>query len=296
VELKTETRYALGVVGLISLTVALAGGCVELDSSAPAPAAPSRELPVQYGYRIVSIYPHDPAAFTEGLVYENGYFYEGTGRRGESRLRKVVPETGESIQEHQLPAEYFGEGITLWNDTLIQLTYQSRIGFVYDKETFQLRRTFSYLTEGWGLTHDDRYLIMSDGTATLHFLDPETFREVKQLEVRDNDDRPVPQLNELEFVRGTIYANVWPSNRIVMIAPESGQVVGWIDLTGLLSAEDRLQPVDVLNGIAYDESTDRLFVTGKYWPKLFEITLEGKIPEVTTPKAIYLPAGNGKDE
>ncbi|MBN1455749.1 MAG: glutaminyl-peptide cyclotransferase [Methanomicrobia archaeon] len=269
-----KMRAALGALALIiTLSVALVG-CVEQDSSVPAPTTAVRELPVQYGYRIINVYPHDPMAFTQGLVWENGYFYEGTGRHGESRLRMVVPETGAVITDYQLPAQYFGEGITLWNDSIIQLTYQSRIGFVYDKETFQLRRTFAYTTEGWGLTHDGRHLIMSDGTATLHFLDPETFEEVMQLEVRDNDT-PVTQLNELEFIKGTIYANVWPTDRIVMIAPESGQVVGWIALTGLLSAENRLQPVDVLNGIAYDEATDRLFVTGKLWPKLFEIELEG---------------------
>jgi glutamine cyclotransferase len=268
--MKEETRHALGALALIvTLSVALAG-CVEPESSVPAPTVPDCQLPVQYGYRIVNAYPHDPTAFTQGLVCENGYFYEGTGRRGESRLLKVDRETGEVLKEHQLPAQYFGEGITIWGDSIIQLTYQSRIGFVYDKETFQLRRTFSYTTDGWGLTHDGRHLIMSDGTATLHFLDPETFEEVMQLEVRDNDT-PVTQLNELEFVRGTIYANVWPSDRIVMIAQESGQVVGWIDLTGLLSETGYYQPVDVLNGIAYEESTDRLIITGKRWPQLFEI-------------------------
>lgn len=273
--MKEETRHALGALALIVTLIVALAGCVEPESSVPVPTAPFRELPVQYGYRIVNAYPHDPTAFTQGLVCENGYFYEGTGRRGESRLRTVDRETGEVIKEHQLPAQYFGEGITIWGDSIIQLTYQSRIGFVYDKETFQLRRTFSYATAGWGLTHDGKHLIMSDGTSTLHLLDPKTFEEVMQLEVRDNDT-PVTQLNELEFVRGTIYANVWPSDRIVMIAPESGQVVGWIDLTGLLSDTGYYQPVDVLNGIAYDESTDRLIVTGKLWPQLFEIELEGK--------------------
>ena len=266
------TKHPLkALILIITLIVALAG-CVEPESSVPASATPFGEFPVQYGYRIVNAYPHDPTAFTQGLVYENGYFFEGTGRRGESRLRKVVRETGEVIKEHQLPAQYFGEGITIWDDSIIQLTYQSRIGFVYDKETFQLRRTFSSATEGWGLTHNGRYLIMSDGTATLYFLDPETFEEVMQLEVRENDT-PVTQLNELEFVKSMIYANVWPTDRIVIIAPESGQVVGWIDLTGLLSDTGYYRPVDVLNGIAYDESSDRLFVTGKLWPKLFEIEL-----------------------
>ena len=272
-----ETRDALGALALIiTLMVALAG-CVEPESSEPASASPLHEVPIQYGYRIVNVYSHDPTAFTQGLVCENGYFYEGTGGHGESRLRKIDRETGEVLKEHRLPAQYFGEGITIWNDSIIQLTYQSRIGFVYDKETFQLQRTFSYTSEGWGLTHDGKHLIMSDGTSTLHFLDPETFEEVMQLEVRDNNT-PVTQLNELEFIKGTIYANVWPTDRIVMIAPESGQVVGWIDLTGLLSDTGSYRPVDVLNGIAYDESTDRLFVTGKHWPQLFKIELVAHNP------------------
>ena len=272
--MKEEMKDAVRAVALIvTLMVALAG-CAERESPVPAPTAPRQELPVQYGYRVVNVYPHDPTAFTQGLVCANGYFYEGTGGRGASSLRKVDRETGELLKALQLPAQYFGEGITIWGDSIIQLTYQSRIGFVYDKETFQLRRTFSYATEGWGLTHDGRHLIMSDGTATLHFLDPETFEEVMQLEVCDNDT-PVTQLNELEFVEGTIYANVWPTDRIVMIAPESGQIVGWIDLTGLLKDTGYYRPVDVLNGIAYDESGERLFVTGKRWPQLFEVELVG---------------------
>ncbi len=276
-ELEGKTRHALGALTLIVPLIVALTGCIEPESSAHAPTATLNDVPVQYGYRIVSTYPHDSRAFTQGLVCENGYFYEGTGRRGESSLRKVDRETGEVIKEHPLHAQYFGEGITIWNDTVIQLTYQSRTGFIYDKETFQLQRTFSYATEGWGLTHDERHLIMSDGTATLHFLDPETFEEIKQLVVSDNDT-PVTQLNELEFGAGTIYANVWPSDRIVMIAPENGQVIGWIDLTGLLSDTRYYQPVDVLNGIAYDESTERLFVTGKYWPQLFEIEVVANPP------------------
>ncbi len=276
-ELEGKTRHALGALTLIVPLIVALTGCIEPELSAHAPTATLNDVPVQYGYRIVSTYPHDSRAFTQGLVCENGYFYEGTGRRGESSLRKVDRETGEVIKEHPLHAQYFGEGITIWNDTVIQLTYQSRTGFIYDKETFQLQRTFSYATEGWGLTHDGRHLIMSDGTATLHFLDPETFEEIKQLVVSDNDT-PVTQLNELEFGAGTIYANVWPSDRIVMIAPENGQVIGWIDLTGLLSDTRYYQPVDVLNGIAYDESTERLFVTGKYWPQLFEIEVVANPP------------------
>jgi glutaminyl-peptide cyclotransferase len=166
----------------------------------------------------------------------------------------------------------FGEGIAIYGDRIIQLTWQSHIGLVYDKTSFELLRTFSYPTEGWGLTHDGARLIMSDGTATLHFLDPETFVEVGQVEVYDVDG-PVVRLNELEYIGGEIYANIWQTDRIVRIDPQTGQVLGWVDLSGLLSPEDRQQPVDVLNGIAYDPASDRLFVTGKLWPKLFEIEL-----------------------
>lgn len=262
--------------------VALLAGCVEheapLPTSIPTPTpipTPSHhnETPV-YTYTVVTTYPHDPTAFTEGLVFDNGFLYEGTGWRGESTVRNVELETGKIRREYQLPKQYFGEGVTIWKDTLIQLTYQSRIGFVYDKESFALKRNFTYPTEGWGLTHDGTHLIMSDGTATLHFLEPETFEEVRRIEVHD-DEIPVTKLNELEYIQGAIYANVWPTNRIVMIAPENGQVVGWISLDGLLSEEDYLQPVGVLNGIAYDAAKDRIFVTGKYWPKLIEIQLEG---------------------
>ncbi|MBN1763185.1 MAG: glutaminyl-peptide cyclotransferase [Methanomicrobia archaeon] len=260
--------------------VALLAGCVENEAplptstpiSTPMPT-PTPNTPQVYRYKIVTTYPHDSKAFTQGLVFDNGFLYEGTGGRGESTVRKVELETGKVLKKYQLPRQYFGEGIALWNDTLIQLTYQSGVGFVYDTESFSLTRNFTYATEGWGLTHDGTHLILSDGTATLHFVDPETFEEVKRIEVNDNDT-PVTHLNELEYIRGTVYANVWPTDRIVIIEPESGNVIGRIDLDGLLSDKDAYQPVGVLNGIAYDAANDRLFVTGKYWPKLFEIELE----------------------
>lgn len=241
------------------------------------PIAPQavEDAPPLYGYEIVRVYPHDPEAFTQGLVYEGGFLYESTGLHGRSSLRKVELETGQVVKIHRLPVEFFGEGLTIWRDRLIQLTWHERTGFVYDKETFRVLRTFTYATEGWGLTHDGRWLIRSDGTATLYFLDPETFHEVKRLEVRDRG-RPVPFLNELEYIRGEIYANVWQTDCLVRISPRTGQVLGWVDLTGLLSAEDHARPVDVLNGIAYDAERDRLFVTGKLWPKLFEIRLRKK--------------------
>src|SRR5512136_392826 len=218
-------------------------------------------IPV-YSYNIVNTYPHDRDAFTEGLVFEDSFLYEGTGLLGHSTLRRVELETGAVLQIHELPDEFFGEGITIYGNRVIQLTWKSHVGFVYDKNSFELLQQFNYSTEGWGITHNGTCLIMSDGTSTLRFLDPQTFEEISQLAVFANDD-PVTRLNELEYVQGEIYANVWQTDRIARIAPGTGQVVGWIDLEGLLTAEDRTEPVDVLNGIAYDAETDRLFVTGK---------------------------------
>jgi glutamine cyclotransferase len=258
------------------VVLVICSGCMEQqETPAPSPTPSALNYTPVYSYEIVNVYPHDPAAYTQGLVFADGVLYEGTGLYGASGLRQVELATGSVLQEYRLPTQYFGEGITLWNDALIQITYQSHRGFVYDKESFARRREFSYPTDGWGITHDGEHLIMSDGTATLYFLDPGSFEPVKQLEVTDRGTS-IAQLNELEYVQGTIYANVWPTNRIAMISPETGDIVGWIELTGLLSAEYRLQPVDVLNGIAYDAVQNRLFVTGKYWPKLFEIELKMK--------------------
>jgi len=261
--------------------------------ASPVPASPSRPLsplspvlatpappesptkltpPPVYGYQIVQTFPHDPAAYTQGLVFDGGFLYEGTGLEGQSTLRKTQFETGQVLQRHALPANVFGEGITLFGDRFIQLTWKSRLGYVYDKQTFRLLREFSYPTEGWGITHNGKNLIMSDGTATLYFLNPDTFERTRQIEVH-SDNGPVTRLNELEYVQEEIYANVWQTDRIARIAPDTGQVLGWIDLSGLLSAQDRRTPVDVLNGIAYDAEHNRLFVTGKLWPKLFEIKL-----------------------
>jgi glutamine cyclotransferase len=225
-----------------------------------------------YTYEVVNAYPHDSDAFTEGLAFDNGFLYESTGLYGHSSLRRVSLETGEVLQVRVLPYQYFGEGITIYGDKIIQLTYQSEVGFVYNKESFELLGEFHYPTEGWGITTDGKRLIMSDGTSTLHFLDPETFEEIGHIDVYDKGT-PVSGLNELEYVNGELYANVWPTDSIAIIAPESGQVVGWIDLAGLLNPRHLVKPVDVLNGIAYDQQNDRLFVTGKLWPKLFEIKL-----------------------
>ena len=237
------------------------------DSSGLPPQAPT------YGYTVVRAYPHDREAFTQGLAFDDqGTLYESTGQRGQSSLRRVELSSGAILQRHDLPAALFGEGIAVSGDHIFQLTWQAGRAFVYDKASFSVLQEFTYRTEGWGLTHDGRRLIMSDGTATLYFLHPDTFAETARLTVRDHRG-PVIRLNELEYVRGEILANVWQTDRIARINPQTGQVTGWIDLTGLLPPSDRHQPVDVLNGIAYDPRTDRLFVTGKWWPKLFEITL-----------------------
>ena len=223
-------------------------------------------------YKVVNTFPHDREAFTQGLAFEDGVLYEGTGRNGRSELRKIELETGSVLQTRKLPDEFFGEGITVYGDNIIQLTYLSKIGFVYKKDTFELLREFNYPTAGWGITNDGKHLIMSDGTLKLYFLDPKTFEQVRQIEVYDRGVS-VWGLNELEYVEGQIYANVWPTERIARIAPETGRVLGWIDMKGLLTQQDYNRQIDVLNGIAYDKENDRLFVTGKFWPKLFEIKL-----------------------
>ncbi len=222
------------------------------------------------GYEIINTYPHDSGAFTQGLVFIDGELYEGTGLYGQSSLRRVDLETGDILQEYNLPDNYFGEGVTVYGDKIIQLTWTSNIGFVYNRDNFDILQEFSYPTQGWGLTHDGEQLIMSDGTSTLYFLDPENFEEVDTIEVRDNAGNLVTRLNELEYINGEIYANIWQTDYIARISPQTEKVAGWIHLKGLLTPEEEAS-ADVLNGIAYDAARDRLFVTGKYWPKLFEI-------------------------
>jgi glutamine cyclotransferase len=225
---------------------------------------------VLYTYSIVNTYHHDENAFTEGLVYENDSLYESTGLYGNSTLRRVNLETGEPLQLYTLPDEYFGEGITIFDDKIIQLTWREHKGFVYDRRSFDLLQEFNYSTEGWGITCDGTRLIMSDGTANLYFLDPATFEKVGQVEVHDT--APVTQINELEYINGKVYANIWMKEKIAIINPQTGQVEGWIDLSGIQDRQN--QDADkVLNGIAYDAEGDRLFVTGKMWPHLFEIKL-----------------------
>ena len=233
-------------------------------SAAPATA--------RFGVEVVRAYPHDPAAFTQGLVYRDGVLYESTGLHGRSSLRKVQLETGKVLQRQEIEPQYFAEGLADWGQSLVQLTWQSQAGFVYDLKTFKRQSSFRYTGEGWGLARDAQRLVMSDGTATLRWLDPASFKETARVTVTDGG-MPVGQLNELEMVKGQIFANVWPTDRIAIIDPGSGRVAGWIDLAGLLPAAERAR-TDVLNGIAYDPARDRLFVTGKLWPKLFEIRLK----------------------
>ncbi|MBN2590003.1 MAG: glutaminyl-peptide cyclotransferase [Sedimentisphaerales bacterium] len=228
-----------------------------------------------YGYEIVNTFPHDTNAFTQGLIYEDGVLYEGTGQYGYSSIRKVELETGKILQIYHMPDEYFGEGITIWKDKIIQLTWQSETGFVYDKHTFEPQREFSYRSEGWGITHDGEHLIMSDGSPTLYFLDPETYEVVSKLAVYYGESM-LKNLNELEYINGKVFANIWGTEDIVIINPQTGQVESMIELDGLLNRWNIQQQVDVLNGIAYDAKNKRLFVTGKWWPNLFEIKLVPK--------------------
>ena len=262
-----STRFILlalpAVLLLLAMLIAAQGSDHSFEASA---------IPV-FGYQIVNAYPHSSVAFTQGLVYDQGVLYEGTGLYGRSTLRRVDLETGRVLQQMHLENTLFGEGVALWKGRIIQLTWQSGLGLVYGKEKMTRIGNFSYQTEGWGITSDSKSLIMSDGTETLHILDPETFAETGKIKVTDNGS-PLKGLNELEYIKGQIYANVWPTSWIVIISPESGEVKGKIDLHGILQ-ENEIQghKVDVLNGIAYDEREDRLFVTGKLWPNLFEIKL-----------------------
>jgi glutamine cyclotransferase len=260
---KFEYAYWFTVIALLAIT--LGSALVHLDRA-------KRSTPL-YSYEVVGEYLHDSSAFTQGLVFVDGFIYEGTGLNGRSSLRRVDLASGEVVQVYNLSSDYFGEGLTLWGDRIYQLTWQSNVGFVYDRESFELLETFEVATEGWGLTHDGLTLILSYGTSTLRFLDPETFEMIRELRVHDKGI-PVLNINELEYIRGEIWANIWMTDLIARIDPASGLVVGWLDLSGL---EDRLEQdsaYDVLNGIAYDSEGDRLFVTGKLWRKLFEIEIK----------------------
>ena len=259
-------RYRLVLLGAL-LALPLVGSAAAVAQTAT-PVTPIIPTAPVSGYRVVNEYPHDRNAFTQGLVYADGDLYEGTGRYGESTLRRVDLESGDVLRSYALEPHHFGEGIAVLGDRIYQLTWRTQTCFVYDRETFALLGTFGYPTEGWGLTTDGERLIMSDGTSKLVFRDPETFAEVGSVVVQD-DDQPIPYLNELEYIDGEVWANVWRTDVIARIDPATGRVNSWINLTDLLSRGE--QRADVLNGIAHDPATGRIFVTGKLWPRLFEI-------------------------
>jgi glutamine cyclotransferase len=261
--------------GLLLLTMGTIGYFAAQPSDRSARSGQGAGPVPTYGYTVVRSFPHDRGAFTQGLIFRDGVFYEGTGLNGRSGIRKVKVETGEVLQAKPLAAEYFGEGITEWKGQIFQLTWRSEVGFVYDMKTFEQTKRWTYAGEGWGLTHDGTRLIMSDGSSQLRLVDPATLKETGRIAVRDGRS-PVEQLNELEYVKGEIFSNVWLTDRVARISPKDGRVTGWIDLSGLLPPAERAA-VDreggTLNGIAYDAAGDRLFVTGKLWPRVFEIAL-----------------------
>jgi glutamine cyclotransferase len=265
-----ETRSRLAIAFLFTVL----GPFLLGQSPRPIPVRP----PAEYTFKVVRTYPHDSAAFIQGLAYRDGFLYEGTGLNGQSTLRKVRLETGEVVQQVNLAPEYFGEGIALFGNEVIQLTWRSHIGFVYNVSDFRLLRQFSYTGEGWGLATKGREMFMSDGTPVIRVLDASTLAEKRRFRVHDGLT-PIKQLNELEFVEGELFANVWQTDRIARISPLTGRVIGWIDLKGLLSPIYHLESGAVLNGIAYDPDHKRLFVTGKLWPNIYEIQLVPKPPK-----------------
>ena len=270
----------IGVALLISLALTnlhCQTNTVATNNPSPAATNSTRTTPEElvplYGYEVVNTFPHDPDAYTQGLVYHEGKLLESTGRQGKSSLRNVELETGKVLKQVDVPNPYFAEGITLLNGKIYQLTWQHQTGFIYDAATFKKLGEFTYQGEGWGLTNDGSSLILSDGTDRIRFLDPSTFKVQKTLAVLDKSV-PVARLNELEFIRGEIYANVWTEDRIARIDAKSGRVTGWVQLAGLIPRTELRDDEAVLNGIAYDEAHDRLFVTGKLWPKVFEIRIK----------------------
>jgi glutamine cyclotransferase len=256
------------VIGLVGCGRPAARG---VESVPPSPAGQSAI--VRYSYEVVATLPHDPGAFTQGLVYRDGIFLESTGLNGRSSLRAVEPATGKILRQVTVPAQYFAEGLAVVDGKAFQLTWQNKKGFVYDADTFRSEKEFAYEGEGWGLATDGKVLFLSDGTNRIRVVDPTTFAVTRSIVVTA-DDKPVAQLNELELIKGEIFANVWQTDEIVRIDPATGRVRGIIDFSGLLASQDRRRDTDVLNGIAYDAATDRLFVTGKNWPKIFQVRLK----------------------
>lgn len=270
---------SLSMVDLLSRPIILVlfpllFGCTftsDIDSHRSASVLVNSKIPT-YTYEVKNSWPHDPTAFTQGLIYNEGMLWESTGLYGSSSLRKVELQTGKVLQKLDVPKEYFAEGMTLFRGKIFQLTWQSNKGFIYDPLSFQKLGEFAYQGEGWGLTHDSESLILSDGTNRLRFLDPQTFKVKKTISIFC-EGRPLTELNELEYIKGEIYANIWHTEQIVRLDPGNGKILGFIDLTGLLMPKERNGEENVLNGIAYDSLHDRLFVTGKRWPKIFEIKL-----------------------
>jgi glutamine cyclotransferase len=272
-----EKKSPQVILVLLTAIVAVSGPGCQKETTTPgtgaAVAVSTQPAPPVYAYRVANTWPHDRTAFTQGLVYLNGVLLESTGLYGRSSLRRVELETGRVLQQVTVPSDCFAEGLAALHGKLYQLTWQNRKGFVHDLETFRLEKEFSYDGEGWGLTTDGESLILSDGTDRIRFLDPATFKVKRSITVSDRG-QPVTRLNELEYIKGEIFANVWQTDYIVRIDPATGKILGVIDLSGLLPLEDRDRTTDVLNGIAYDAAGDRLFVTGKLWPKVFELRLE----------------------
>ena len=259
---------------MLPIAVLAASATLALQAQASRNVPPSVSKAPKYGYTVVRSYPHDPKAFTQGLEYFGGVLYESTGLKGRSAVRKVELETGNVVQEERLHPQYFGEGITITQGKLFHVTWQDRLGSVYDAKTLKFIRNFTYFGEGWGLTHDSAGLIMSDGTSTLRFFELTRFQEQRRVKVTDGGV-PIERLNELEWVRGEIWANVFETDFIVRISPKDGRVLGWIDLKGLLGGPaGKRSPEAVLNGIAFDAQNNRIFVTGKLWPRLFEIQIK----------------------
>jgi len=261
-----STAIILSTIAIISVSLWI--GEVENDS------AKQDSVPV-YGFKIINIYPHDSTAYTQGLVYDGKDLYESTGLYGNSTVRRVELETGRIQKIYRMPAKYFGEGMTIWKNQLVQLTWKSMVGFVYNKSNFNQIGDFYYDRDGWGITNDSQRLIMSDGSDTLYFMNPDTFSDEGLIKVKENG-KPVYQLNELEFINGKVLANIYLDDRIAIISPETGAITGWIDLQGLSARENNLGKVDVLNGIAYNAKRDTLLVTGKFWPELFEIEIQSE--------------------
>jgi glutaminyl-peptide cyclotransferase len=270
-KLKARTTTGL-VVAVLGLAVLVGFWIRSRDGDEQAGAGDTPVIAKEVGYEVVNKFPHDPGAFLQGLVWHDGFF-ESTGQFGRSSLRRVEYPTGKVLQQVNLDSQYFGEGLAMVDNRLIQLTWQSHRGFVYDRDSFKQLREFNYDTEGWGLTYDGKSLILSDGTNVLTFIDPDSFKPTRKLSVKFNG-MALRDLNELEYIDGEIWANVWHSDRIVRIDPGSGQVKSYLDLAGILPEDEKSDPEAVLNGIAYDARSKRIFVSGKLWPRIFEIRLK----------------------